>query len=63
MNKLRAYYYGEEYKVWFLDTNAKGFRILTRLVEEGKVTPSIEDPFSDQAFGSKLHRTYQDNVA
>ncbi|KAL7944083.1 GroES-like protein [Trichoderma barbatum] len=41
INKLRAYYYGVEYKFWFLSPNAKDLDILTSYVEEGRVSPVV----------------------
>ncbi|EHK18443.1 uncharacterized protein TRIVIDRAFT_159016 [Trichoderma virens Gv29-8] len=41
INKLRAYYYGVEYKYWFLAPNAKDLDTLTGYVEEGKLLPVV----------------------
>lgn len=41
INKLRAYYYGVEYKYWFLAPNAKDLDTLRGYVEEGKLLPVV----------------------
>ncbi|KAL6831856.1 GroES-like protein [Trichoderma camerunense] len=41
INKLRAYYYGVEYKYWFLAPNAKDLDTLRSYVEEGKLLPVV----------------------
>jgi hypothetical protein len=41
INKLRAYYYGVEYKYWFLAPKAKDLDTLRSYVEEGKLLPVV----------------------